>query len=116
MTSLLPLTSLSPLTTLSSMTTSTWTPDDLPDLDGRTVVITGATSGIGRAAATELARAGARVVLAVRNTQRGEEIAAALPGAAEARRLDLTDLASVRAFADGWDGDIDILINNAGVM
>jgi NAD(P)-dependent dehydrogenase (short-subunit alcohol dehydrogenase family) len=95
---------------------SKWTAEDLPDLGGRTVVITGATSGIGRAAATELARAGARVVLAVRNTQRGEEIASQLGGGAEARALDLTDLASVRAFAQAWEGPIDVLINNAGVM
>ena len=98
------------------MSSSKWTPQDLPDLDGRTVVITGATSGIGRAAATELAKAGARVVLAVRNTQRGEEVASALPGGAEVRALDLTDLASVRAFAGDWDAPIDILVNNAGVM
>jgi NAD(P)-dependent dehydrogenase (short-subunit alcohol dehydrogenase family) len=98
------------------MTSSRWTPQDLPNLDGRTVVITGATSGIGRAAATELARAGARVVLAVRNAQRGAQIASTLPGGAEARALDLTDLASVRAFADAWNGPIDVLINNAGVM
>src|SRR3954451_7037852 len=98
------------------MSTSKWTPKDLPNLDGRTVVITGATSGIGRAAATELARAGARVVLAVRNTQRGGQIAGELGGGAEARPLDLTDLASVRAFAGAWDGPIDLLINNAGVM
>ena len=94
-----------------------WTPEDLPDLAGRTVVITGATSGIGRAAATELARAGARVVLAVRNTERGQQVAGELPGGgAQVRPLDLTDLASVRAFATGWDGPIDVLINNAGVM
>jgi NAD(P)-dependent dehydrogenase (short-subunit alcohol dehydrogenase family) len=93
-----------------------WTPEALPDLSGRTVVITGATSGIGRAAATVLARKGARVVLAVRNLQRGEAVAAELPGGAEARPLDLTDLASVRAFAAAWDGPIDVLINNAGVM
>src|SRR5215203_1958861 len=98
------------------MSSNKWTPKDLPDLGGRTVVITGATSGIGRAAASELARAGARVVLAVRNTQRGGEIAGGLGGGAEARPLDLTDLASVRAFAGTWDGPIDILINNAGVM
>jgi NAD(P)-dependent dehydrogenase (short-subunit alcohol dehydrogenase family) len=98
------------------MSTSKWTPKDLPNLDGRTVLITGATSGIGRAAATELAGAGARVVMAVRNTERGDQIAAELGGGAEARKLDLTDLASVRAFADGWDGPIDVLINNAGVM
>jgi NAD(P)-dependent dehydrogenase (short-subunit alcohol dehydrogenase family) len=95
---------------------SGWTPRDLPDQSGRTIVITGATSGIGRAAATELARAGARVVLAVRNMERGEQIAAGLGHGAEARPLDLTDLASVRAFAAGWHGPIDVLINNAGVM
>jgi NAD(P)-dependent dehydrogenase (short-subunit alcohol dehydrogenase family) len=93
-----------------------WTPQDLPSLDGRTVLITGATSGIGRAAALELARAGARVVMAVRNTERGEQVAAQMGGRGEVRRLDLTDLASVRAFGAGWDGDIDVLINNAGVM
>src|SRR5829696_2478466 len=93
-----------------------WTPQDLPSLDGRTVLITGATSGIGRAAALELARVGARVVMAVRNTERGEQVAAQMGGRGEVRHLDLTDLASVRAFAAGWDGDIDVLINNAGVM
>jgi NAD(P)-dependent dehydrogenase (short-subunit alcohol dehydrogenase family) len=95
---------------------SKWTPEDLPGQSGRTVVITGATSGIGRAAAEELARAGARVVLAVRSTERGERVAAALPGTAEVRALDLTDLASVRAFAEAWDEPIDVLVNNAGVM
>jgi NAD(P)-dependent dehydrogenase (short-subunit alcohol dehydrogenase family) len=98
------------------MSTHKWTPADLPGLDGRTVVITGATSGIGRAAAVELSRAGARVVMAVRDTGRGERVAAEMKGGAEVRHLDLTDLASVRAFAEGWDGDIDVLINNAGVM
>ena len=115
-TALLSLTSLYPPTTLDAMSTSKWTPKDLPNLDGRTVLITGATSGIGRAAATELARAGARVVLAVRNTRARRQIASALGNGAEARKLDLTDLASVRAFAEGWDGPIDVLINNAGVM
>ena len=95
---------------------SGWTAKDLPSQAGRTVVITGATSGIGRAAAAELARTGARVVLAVRNLEGGERIAAALPGGAEARPLDLTDLASVRAFAQAWKDPIDVLINNAGVM
>jgi NAD(P)-dependent dehydrogenase (short-subunit alcohol dehydrogenase family) len=80
------------------------------------VLITGATSGIGRAAAIELARTGARVVMAVRNTQRGEQVAAELGGRGVVRHLDLTDLASVRAFAAGWQGEIDVLINNAGVM
>ena len=48
--------------------------------------------------------------------EKGERIAAELGSGAEARPLDLTDLASVRAFADAWEGPIDVLINNAGVM
>jgi NAD(P)-dependent dehydrogenase (short-subunit alcohol dehydrogenase family) len=93
-----------------------WTAADLPSLDARTFVVTGANSGIGLIAARELGRAGARVVLAVRNTEKGEEAARSIEGRAEVRRLDLADLASVRAFADGWDGDLDVLVNNAGVM
>jgi NAD(P)-dependent dehydrogenase (short-subunit alcohol dehydrogenase family) len=98
------------------MSQGKWTATDLPRLDGRCVVITGANSGIGLVAARELGRAGARVVLAVRDTARGEAAAGTIPGASEVRRLDLADLASVRAFAGAWDGDLDVLINNAGVM
>jgi NAD(P)-dependent dehydrogenase (short-subunit alcohol dehydrogenase family) len=93
-----------------------WTAADLPRLDGRTFVMTGANSGIGLAAARELCRAGARVVLAVRDPDRGERAAATIEGEAEVRPLDLADLSSVRAFADAWDGPVDVLINNAGVM
>jgi NAD(P)-dependent dehydrogenase (short-subunit alcohol dehydrogenase family) len=82
----------------------------------RTVVITGANSGIGLAAARALAAAGDRVVLAVRDTEKGARAAATVAAGAEVRRLDLADLASVRAFADGWDEPLDVLINNAGVM
>jgi NAD(P)-dependent dehydrogenase (short-subunit alcohol dehydrogenase family) len=98
------------------MTTSKWTSKDLPSLTGRTFVVTGANSGIGLAAARELGRAGARVVLAVRDEERGRAAAESIPGGTEVRRLDLADLSSVRAFADGFEGDIDVLINNAGVM
>src|SRR3954453_13885919 len=98
------------------MTTSKWTAADLPRQDGRTVVVTGANSGIGLAAARELARAGARVVLAVRNTGKGEQAVASIDGQTEVRRLDLSDLSSVRAFAAEWEGALDVLINNAGVM
>ena len=98
------------------MTASKWTPEELPDLNGRTFVVTGANSGIGLVAARELARAGARVVLAVRDEARGRAAAASIPGETEVRRLDLADLASVRAFAGAWDGDLDVLVNNAGVM
>jgi NAD(P)-dependent dehydrogenase (short-subunit alcohol dehydrogenase family) len=93
-----------------------WTAADLPDLSGRTAVVTGANSGIGREAARQLARAGARVLLAVRDVAKGEAAAAQMAGAVEVRRLDLADLASVRAFAAGWQGELDLLINNAGVM
>ena len=93
-----------------------WTAPDLPRLDGRTFVVTGANSGIGLAAARELGRAGARVVLAVRDVAKGEAAAAAIDGETEVRALDLADLASVHAFADAWEGDLDVLVNNAGVM
>ncbi|WP_410667917.1 oxidoreductase [Amycolatopsis sp. cmx-4-68] len=88
---------------------------DLPDLTGRLAIVTGATGGIGRATAHALAGAGARVVLAVRNRSKGDAVAAAVPGAVEVRELDLNDLESVRKFAAGWRGGIDLLINNAGV-
>jgi NAD(P)-dependent dehydrogenase (short-subunit alcohol dehydrogenase family) len=93
-----------------------WDAADLPDLGGRSIVVTGANSGIGLVAARELGRKGARVVLAVRDAARGEAAAATIPGSAEVRRLDLADLASVREFAGDWEGDLDVLINNAGVM
>jgi len=88
----------------------------IPDMTGRTVIVTGANSGIGRAAASALAGAGANVVLAVRNIDKGRAAAAAMPGNTDVRRLDLASLESVREFAGSWTGEIDILINNAGVM
>ncbi|HEX3875323.1 MAG TPA: oxidoreductase [Solirubrobacteraceae bacterium] len=97
------------------MTTS-WSTTQIPDMTGRSVIVTGANSGIGRAAARALAGAGASVVLAVRDTDKGRAAAAAMPGSTDVRRLDLANLASVREFAAGWDGEIDLLINNAGVM
>ncbi len=85
-------------------------------MSGRSVIITGANSGIGEAAARALAGAGARVVLAVRSSEKGRAAAANMPGETEVRTLDLASLDSVREFAAGWDGEIDLLINNAGVM
>lgn len=96
---------------------SKWNVSRLPDLTGRTAVVTGANSGIGLAAADALAGAGAHVVFAVRDPQRGRTAAATVRGSAEVRRLDLADLASVREFAQEWgDRPLDLLINNAGVM
>jgi NAD(P)-dependent dehydrogenase (short-subunit alcohol dehydrogenase family) len=93
-----------------------WTAADLPSLSGRTVVITGASSGLGAITARELGRAGARVVMAVRDTSKGRSVAGPIPGKTEVLRLDLRNLASIRKFAESWTGDIDVLINNAGVM
>jgi NAD(P)-dependent dehydrogenase (short-subunit alcohol dehydrogenase family) len=103
---------------------SKWTAERMPDQGGRTAVVTGANSGLGLVTARELARSGARVVLACRDVAKGEsarrEIEAAAPGAPlELEALDLASLDSVRAFAErfkaGHDG-LDLLINNAGVM
>src|ERR1700760_921121 len=94
---------------------SDWTAADLPSFAGRTVVITGANSGLGAVTARELARVGAKIIMAVRNTGKGEAAARDITGDVQVRPLDLQDLASVRKFADGVDG-ADILINNAGIM
>jgi NAD(P)-dependent dehydrogenase (short-subunit alcohol dehydrogenase family) len=94
---------------------SAWTAADLPDYSGRTVIVTGANSGLGEVTARELARVGAKVILAVRNTAKGDTAAAGMSGDVEVRKLDLQDLASVQAFADGVDA-VDVLVNNAGIM
>ena len=101
-----------------------WTADQIPDQSGRTAVVTGANSGLGLETARELARAGAHVVLACRNLDKGEaardEIDRDVPGASlELAKLDLGELASVRAFAKEFNAShdgLDLLINNAGVM
>ncbi|NIK59063.1 SDR family NAD(P)-dependent oxidoreductase [Kribbella shirazensis] len=94
-----------------------WGDDDIQDQDGRTVVVTGANSGLGLRAATVLAAKGARVVLACRSRQRGERAAAAVGG--ELVVLDLSDLDSVRTAAadirDRTGGRVDLLLNNAGI-
>ncbi len=92
-----------------------WTAADLPSFAGRTVIITGANSGLGEVTARELAARGAKIVMAVRNTGKGDAAARRMPGDVEVRRLDLQDLSSVRQFADGVDS-ADVLINNAGIM
>src|SRR6516225_1886337 len=96
--------------------TSRWTPTDLPDLSGRTIVVTGASSGLGLETARTLAGAGAHVVLAVRDPVKGDRVAASIEGSTEIRELDVADLASVHAFAEAWRGSLDVLINNAGIM
>ena len=95
---------------------SDWSTANIPDQAGRTVIVTGANSGLGFHAARELAQRGAAVVLAVRNVAKGEEAARGITAGVEVRQLDLADLDSVRRFADAWDGPLDLLVNNAGIM
>ncbi|MFE5118222.1 oxidoreductase [Streptomyces sp. NPDC056669] len=103
------------MTTAPSAAPGKWHITDIPDQSGRTAVVTGGNSGIGIATVEALAAAGAHVVLAVRDPERGEAAAARVNGSVEVRRLDLADLTSVREFAAGWRGGLDLLINNAGV-
>jgi NAD(P)-dependent dehydrogenase (short-subunit alcohol dehydrogenase family) len=95
-----------------------WKASQLPDLTGRTAIVTGANSGIGLQTTKQLAAHGASVVMACRNVDGGRAAAAALrtDGDVSVAPLDLASAASVRDFAEAWDGPLDLLINNAGVM
>ncbi|CDQ43686.1 SDR family NAD(P)-dependent oxidoreductase [Mycolicibacterium neoaurum] len=97
-----------------------WNPARLGDMTGQTVMVTGATNGVGLATAAALAGAGAHVVMAVRNTELGARRADEIGGRTTVVRLDLADLSSVRGFPARLDeagiGGIDILINNAGAL
>jgi NAD(P)-dependent dehydrogenase (short-subunit alcohol dehydrogenase family) len=103
---------------------SKWTTADIPDQSRRIAVVTGSNSGLGAVTARELARAGATVIIACRNTDKGEQAAAGIRSAVatadlEVAPLDLADLSSVREFAQriGAERDrLDLLVNNAGVM
>jgi NAD(P)-dependent dehydrogenase (short-subunit alcohol dehydrogenase family) len=98
-----------------------WKLADLPSLAGRTAVVTGANSGLGFVTSRYLASAGARVIMACRNAERAaaalDRLLALEPDVdVEVRSLDLSDLASVRTFADGVAEPLHLLINNAGLM
>jgi NAD(P)-dependent dehydrogenase (short-subunit alcohol dehydrogenase family) len=106
------------------MTTTSWTTTDIPDQSGRVAVVTGSNTGLGLATAQALAGAGAEVVMAVRNLDKGETARAQIleehPHATiRLQALDLASLDSVRAAADEllarYDR-LDLLVNNAGLM
>jgi NAD(P)-dependent dehydrogenase (short-subunit alcohol dehydrogenase family) len=109
---------------VSSSTAGRFTPENIRSLAGRRIIVTGANSGIGLDATRIFASKGARVILACRNTDKGQrardEIVRAHPSAeVEVRQLDLASLASVQRFADEYlakDRALDVLVNNAGVM
>src|SRR5690606_4132658 len=94
---------------------SGWGVGDIPDQQDLTVIVTRANSGLGAVDARALAGAGAQVILACRDVDKGQAVAAEIGDRAQVRRLDLADLSSIREFAAGVDG-ADVLINNAGVM
>jgi len=98
-----------------------WKSSAIQDLSGKTVVITGANSGLGLASSHALAAKGAHVIMTARDEQRGwaakAKVEHAIPGASvEVRRLDTSSLDSVRSFAKDFSGPLDILLNNAGIM
>jgi NAD(P)-dependent dehydrogenase (short-subunit alcohol dehydrogenase family) len=101
-----------------------WTADDMPDLSGKTVIVTGGNSGIGYEAALQFARKKAHTILACRSLDKANAAAAQIiasnPGAmVEVMELDLSSLALIRNFADAFHKShprLDVLVNNAGVM
>src|SRR6476659_8648667 len=94
----------------SRMTVTNWTAALLPDLTGKTFIVTGATTGLGKATADAVARAGAHAVLAGRNHAKGQAVAEANAGGTRVRQLNLSSLSSVGAYASSWQGPIDVLI------
>ncbi|MBO0772892.1 MAG: SDR family NAD(P)-dependent oxidoreductase, partial [Actinobacteria bacterium] len=109
---------------MTAQQAAAWTVTAIPDQSGRTALVTGANSGLGYQVALQLARRGARVLAGTRSRARGEaalaKLAADAPGSsAELAELDLADLDSVERFAAGITGpgrELDLLVNNAGVM
>jgi len=94
-----------------------WSAKDIPDLTGKRFLITGATSGIGLAAATELARRNAQVVITARSEEKAKAAIKKIgPGLVSSLIMDLTDLSTVRKAAASIESPFDVVVLNAGVM
>jgi NAD(P)-dependent dehydrogenase (short-subunit alcohol dehydrogenase family) len=108
------------ITTGFSATSTAMEVIDGIDLEGKRIIVTGASSGIGVETARALAIAGADVTLAVRNLEAGQQVADNISANTESPvtvgRLDLSDLDSVSAFVAAWNGPLHVLINNAGLL
>ncbi|MFT6503548.1 MAG: NAD(P)-dependent dehydrogenase (short-subunit alcohol dehydrogenase family) [Crocinitomicaceae bacterium] len=106
------------------MKKSNWNSTNIPDQTGKTIIITGATSGLGKEATKVLAQKNAHVIMAVRNTEKGDKVKREIlqenaKGIISVKELDLSSLFSIKKFAETINKEfetIDVLINNAGVM
>ncbi len=104
--------------------TQNWTTNNIPDLSGKTIIVTGSNSGLGLQAVKALAQKNAKVIMACRNTEKGEQAKQVLAAEIsveniDVRQLDLMDLQSVKSFADTFKQEnarLNVLINNAGIM
>lgn len=107
-----------------NMSKEKWKIENIPDLTGKTVVVTGSTSGLGKETARVIAGKNAKVIMAVRNIEKGEKVADEIRkqfsnALLEVRKLDLSSIKSIKAFAESFIADfekLDVLINNAGIM
>jgi NAD(P)-dependent dehydrogenase (short-subunit alcohol dehydrogenase family) len=106
------------------MSNDKWKAENIPDLSGKVIIITGANTGLGFEASKEVARRGAQVILACRNMDKAQtaltQINEEIPDAsAEVIQLDLASLESIHQFADKFKAKydrLDVLLNNAGIM
>lgn len=101
---------------MSRLDPSSFTTDDLPDMSGARAIVTGGNSGIGFHTARALSGVGAEVTIACRDLDKARAAASQMSGNVQVAELDLASLASVGSFASDWSGQLDLLVDNAGVM